>query len=169
MSATSGGSFTWGGLSEDKAGLDEQVPPPDAVTGHSVVEIIGYERRDIGPQDGDGPAVVSTVLTERFTGAIEGMGYADHLRVLNPDGSGIATGVERVIGSVDGRTGSFALTSHATNVDAGTVRGVWTVVPGSATGELIGLRGRGEFTAQQRPDGSWRAEDAFASWYEPPD
>jgi hypothetical protein len=158
-------SFSWGPLTEDGAAAES--PPPGAVTHESTVEVVGYERRDIGPAADGGWSVFSTLLTERFAGGIEGTGYADHLRVEDPDGAQIAIGVERVVGSVAGRTGSFVLTSHARDQGSG-VHGTWTVVPGSATGELAGLCGRGEFTARRRPDGKWYAQDTFTHWFEPP-
>ncbi|NJP96039.1 unnamed protein product [[Actinomadura] parvosata subsp. kistnae] len=158
-------TFTWGGLTPGHAAVEEAQPPDHAVTHTSTVEVVGYDKQDIGPA-AEGYEVVATLLTERFSGGIEGMGYADHIRVFRPDGTQIAAGVERVIGSVGGRTGSFVLTSHAQDDGSNAVRGVWTVVPGSGTGELAGLRGRGEFTARVQPDGSWRAEDNFTYWFD---
>lgn len=160
-------TFTWGGLADDQVATDESRPPAHAISHHSTIEVIGYEVQAIGPSGIGDHKLISTVLTERFSGGIEGTGYADHLRVLNADGSGVLAGVERVIGSVAGRSGSFVLTSHASMVGGDTVSGVWTVVPESATDELAGLRGRGQFTARMSPDGKWHAEDTFTHWFEP--
>jgi Protein of unknown function (DUF3224) len=56
-------------------------------------------------------------------------------------------GIERVSGSVGGRSGTFLLQDQGT-LKGTTVSGEWFVVPGSGTGELTGLRGEGGFTAE---------------------
>ncbi|WP_246079829.1 DUF3224 domain-containing protein [Nonomuraea mesophila] len=105
--------------------------------------------------------------TEHFSGGIVGVGHADHVRVVQPDGSQIVTGVERIVGSVDGRSGSFVLTCYGFGQRPGSAQGYRTVLPGSGTGELAGLRGRGAFTVRLEPDGTWRAEDTFTHWFDP--
>jgi len=100
-------SFQWGGLTDSPDRLAEQQPPAYATRHRSIIEVIGYEKFDIGSHE-DGSVLVSTVLTERFTGAIEGIGVADHIRLLHPDGTGISTGIERIEGTVNGRTGSLS-------------------------------------------------------------
>ena len=62
------------------------------------------------------------------------------------DGTASFVGIERVTGSVGGRTGTFLLQDQGT-VTGGVVEGEWFVVPGSGTGELPGLRGTGGFRA----------------------
>lgn len=71
-------------------------------------------------------------------------------------------------GLTEGRTAyeEEVLTSYGFGDRPGAGQGHWTVVPGSGTGELAGLRGRGAFTFELRPDGTWRAEDSFTHWYE---
>jgi hypothetical protein len=160
-------SFEWGGLVDSADRLREHQPPVGAARHHSSIEVIGYEKFDIGSHD-DGSVLVSTVLTERFSGAIEGIGVADHIRLLHPDGTGISTGIERIEGSVNGRTGSFILTAYGRNHSATKVSGTWTVQPGSGTAELTGLRGRGNYTATADSAGQWRAEDEFVCWFESP-
>jgi hypothetical protein len=158
-------SFQWGGLTDSPDRLRAQLPPADAARHRSSIEVIGYQKFDISRHD-DGSVLVSTVLTERFTGAIEGIGVADHIRLLHPDGTGISTGIERVEGTVDGRKGSFILTAYGRNHSATKVSGTWTVQPGSGTAELAGLRGRGSYTAAVDSAGRWRAEDEFVCWFE---
>lgn len=160
-------SFQWGGLADSPDRLSEQQPPEHATQHRSSIEVIGYEKFDISSHE-DGSVLVSTVLTERFTGAIEGIGVADHIRLLHPDGSGISTGIERIEGAVNGRSGSFILTAYGRNLSPAKVSGTWTVQPGSGTAELVGLRGRGSYTATADPAGHWRAEDEFVCWFEEP-
>ena len=153
-------SFQWGGLTDSR----DQQPPAAATRHRSSIEVIGYEKFDISSHD-DGSVIVSTVLTERFSGAIEGIGVADHIRLLHPDGTGISTGIERIEGTVAGRAGSFILTAYGRNHSATKVRGTWTVQPGSGTAELTGLRGRGSYTATADPEGRWCADDEFVCWF----
>ena len=158
-------TFQWGGLSDTTDGLGMQEPPADASRHRSTIDVVGYEKYDIDKHD-DGSVLISTVLTERFTGAIEGTGRADHIRLVHTDGTGISTGIERIEGAVDGLAGAFVLTAHGRNHGQDRVTGIWTVQPGSGTGELVGLRGRGTFTAVVDADGRWRADDEFVYWFE---
>jgi Protein of unknown function (DUF3224) len=160
-------NFQWGGLTDSPRRLREQQPPAHATRHRSSIEVIGYEKFDISSHE-DGSVPLSTVLTERLTGAIEGIGVADHIRLLHPDGTGISTGIERIEGTVNGRTGSFILTAHGRNHSATKVSGTWTVQPGSGTSELTGLRGTGNYTGAADPAGHWHAEDEFVCWFEGP-
>ena len=50
--------------------------------------------------------------------------------------------MERVVGRVGNRSGSFVL-QHSGTFSGGIAKETWFVVPGSGTGELGGLRGEG--------------------------
>jgi hypothetical protein len=52
--------------------------------------------------------------------------------------------LQRVCGRLAGREGAFVL-EGAETVEDGAIHATWTVVPGSGTGELEGLRGEGGF------------------------
>jgi hypothetical protein len=85
-------------------------------------------------------------VTESFSGDITGEGAVTFLQAGRPDGSGSFVGIERVTATIEGRHGMFLLQDTGT-VAGGIVSGEWFVVPGSATGELAGLRGTGGFRA----------------------
>jgi Protein of unknown function (DUF3224) len=155
-------TLTWGGLAEAPASI-----PTGAVTDLSQVEVVDYHRHVLSPPDAGGIALVRDTLTEQFADGLDGEGHAEHLRVVAADSSSTFVGIERFIGRVAGRRGSFALTAHGITTSEGLVRGVWRVVAGSATGELRRLRGRGAFTACRHTDGVWRSEDRSTHWYEP--
>jgi len=94
----------------------------------------------------EGPTLTKIHVEEAFSGDIEGKGVVEFLQAAGADGSASFVGIERVTGSIGGKNGTFLLQ------DAGTVKdnivsGDWFVVPGSATGELKGLRGTGGFKA----------------------
>ena len=61
-------------------------------------------------------------------------------------GSASFFGVERVVGSIHGKSGSFVL-QHSGTFEGGTAKATWFVVPESGTGDLRGLRGEGGFAS----------------------
>jgi hypothetical protein len=56
-------------------------------------------------------------------------------------GSAGYVAIERVSGSLNGRSGSFVL-QHSSTLTRGTPQQSITVVPDSATGQLVGLTGK---------------------------
>ncbi|HVV10745.1 DUF3224 domain-containing protein [Amycolatopsis sp.] len=97
-----------------------------------------------GPEDG--PRFAHAHATFEYSGLIEGNSACDFLLYYageGYDGAGqTAPGLERIDGSVDGRKGSFVI-RHEVGYGNEGVRGSFTVVPGSGTGELAGLAGSG--------------------------
>jgi Protein of unknown function (DUF3224) len=79
---------------------------------------------------------------------------------MRKDGSASFCGIERVEGTIAGRTGSFLLQDDG-EVEGNTVQGRWGIVPGSATGELNGLRGEGGFQAELGQNADWTLEYWF--------
>jgi hypothetical protein len=117
----------------------------DRVTATGVIKVSRYEPVPYD-EPAQGPALVRIHVEEEFVGDIEGTGVVDFLQVLSGD-TATFVGVERVIGSVGGRHGTFVLQDEGT-LAGNRVSGRWFVVPGSGTGELAGLRGTGGFTAE---------------------
>jgi Protein of unknown function (DUF3224) len=78
-----------------------------------------------------------------YQGDIEGESTLDYLMVYRPDESGSFVGLERIIGCVAGRSGSFVL-QHTGTFNKTDVDSTFFVVPRSGTGELAGLSGDGE-------------------------
>jgi hypothetical protein len=98
-------------------------------------------------QPTDGPSLVRIHVEETFTGEVEATGVATMLQVLSSDGSASFCALERVTGTLAGRRGTFVLQDTGTLDVDGRVTGRWFVVPGSGTGDLVGLRGEGGFAA----------------------
>lgn len=86
-----------------------------------------------------------TNVAYTYQGDIEGESTLDYLMVYREDGSGSFVGLERVIGRVAGRAGSFVL-QHTGTFNKTDVNGTCFVVPQSGTGELANLRGEGSIT-----------------------
>ena len=88
------------------------------------------------------PKLTRASVTKTFTGDLEGEGQVEYLMMYRDDGSATFVGLERIVGRIGGRSGSFVL--QRTGVfEGGQAKESYAVVPGSATGELQGLRGDG--------------------------
>lgn len=68
------------------------------------------------------------------------------LMFYRADGTGHAIALERITGTLGGRSGSFVLQHNGTFA-----AGALMVLPGSGTGELAGLRGEGQLIVQEQP------------------
>jgi len=90
----------------------------------------------------DQPKLTQASVTKTYTGDIEGEGQVEYLMMYRGDGSATFVGLERVIGRLAGKAGSFVL--QRTGVfEGGLAKESYSVIPGSATGELRGLLGDG--------------------------
>jgi hypothetical protein len=90
----------------------------------------------------DQPRLTRASVTKTYTGDIEGEGQVEYLMMYRSDGSAAFVGLERVVGRIGGRTGSFAL--QRTGIfENGQAKESYSVIPGSATGDLQGLLGDG--------------------------
>jgi hypothetical protein len=89
-------------------------------------------------------------VTQRFTGDLQGDGAVEWLMCYRTDGTADWLGMERVVGTLAGRQGSFVLQMTGT-FDGTAARGDWHVVDGSGTDGLEGLTGQG---AMEAPLGS---------------
>jgi Protein of unknown function (DUF3224) len=93
----------------------------------------------------DLPKLTRAAVTKTFTGDIVGEGHVEYLMMYCTDGSATFVGLERVVGQVAGKAGSFVL--QRTGIfENGVAKESYSVVPGSGTGELRGLRGEGAST-----------------------
>ena len=90
----------------------------------------------------DLPKLTRASVVKTFSGGIEGEGHVEYLMMYRSDGSATFVGLERVSGRIGERSGSFVLQRTGVFED-GQAKETYTVVPGSATGALRGLRGDG--------------------------
>ena len=88
----------------------------------------------------DLPRLTRAKVTKTFTGDIEGEGQVEYLMMYRGDGSATFVGLERFVGRIGGRTGTFVLERSGV-FENGQAKESYSVIPGSATGELQGLRG----------------------------
>jgi len=93
------------------------------------------------------PPLMELRLTERFAGDIEGESSVRALQLQRGDKTATMVSMQRVRAKLAGRSGTFVLQGSEI-VGNGTINATWTVVPGSGTGELTGLRGEGGFEGE---------------------
>lgn len=104
-----------------------------------------WDERVISGAD-DSPRYAHARAVFDYSGIIQGTSTCDYL--LYYAGAGYESeeqtgpGLERIEGSVGGRTGSFVIRHEATYGPDG-IRLAFSVVAGSGTGELTGLSGSG--------------------------
>lgn len=99
----------------------------------------------VTPRELDGAAPDETLsrfaLTKQLRGDLVATGAGQMLAAGGPQsGAGAYVAIERLTGTLDGKTGSFAL-QHRGTMDATGMEMVITIVPESGTGDLKGIRG----------------------------
>ena len=91
-------------------------------------------------------------LDKQFHGDLEASSVGEMLTAMSSSvqGSGAYVAVERITGTLQGRSGSFAL-YHTGVMNRGVPRLTITVVPDSGTGGLTGIAGK--LNIRIEPDG----------------
>jgi hypothetical protein len=90
--------------------------------------------------DKEQPALARFALEKLFHGDIEATSKGEMLSTGSAASSGGYVAMERVTGTLAGRSGSFAL-QHSGTMNHGIPQVTITVVPESGTGQLAGLSG----------------------------
>ena len=108
------------------------------VTGR--INVTSYDSK---PYDDAGAFTISEVnITEEFSGGLVGVGSVRFIIVDDAAGNSHFTGFERFLGKLAERSGSFIL-QNAGTLRNGELHSIWSILPGSGTGELEGVRGEG--------------------------
>jgi hypothetical protein len=91
---------------------------------------------------GDGVSLMHMRFDKTFTGPLAAQSVVQMLGVMDAAvGSGGYVAIERVVGALDGRDGTFLL-QHSSTLARGAQAQSITVIPDSGTGALAGLEGR---------------------------
>ncbi|MFF6876765.1 DUF3224 domain-containing protein [Streptomyces sp. NPDC012474] len=123
------------------------MPGTRTTTGHFTSA--DWQERAIGPGEDATPRLAHASVRNAFTGGIEAAGtICEYTIVYVTAKTGSFSGMELVTGRVEGREGSFAVEERGFFDEEGTVHCTFEVVPGSGSGELTGLAGKGDFTAR---------------------
>ncbi|UED87161.1 DUF3224 domain-containing protein [Streptomyces profundus] len=106
-----------------------------------------WAERSLGAEDTETtPRLAHASVRNAFSGGIVAADTRCEYTIAYTDGAaGRFTGLELVVGEVEGRAGSFVLEERGGFDTAGVVECAFTVVPGSGTGALTGLTGSGSF------------------------
>jgi Protein of unknown function (DUF3224) len=115
-------------------------PRPNDVT-HHATGTFDVKMGPLDPYIKDDTSIGHFSIDKQFHGALEGTSKGEMLSAGSANSSGGYVAIEKVTGTLDGRSGSFVLQHNAT-MDRGTPQLSITVVPGSGTGALSGITGR---------------------------
>jgi hypothetical protein len=107
-----------------------------------------------------GPKLTLSVIVHKVTGDIEGEGKLDYLMVYLDEQTTRFLGYEQIIGRIGKRSGSFVL-RHDGSYEAGVATVALSVVPGSGTGDLGGIRGSGDFRATDAKSSAYTLNYSF--------
>lgn len=125
-----------------------RMPVPEETHEEAVVTMVasGPFEVKLTPQATDegaeGTPLGRMSIDKQFHGDLEGTSRGEMLSAMTPvQGSAGYVAIERVRGTLGGRTGTFVL-QHTGVMDRGAQQLTITVVPDSGTGELTGLTGR---------------------------
>ena len=96
----------------------------------------------VTPQEGAPDAPVARMLLyKEFHGALEAVAHGEMMAAHEPlTGAGVYVAIDRVIGTLDGRSGSFLMAHRGIRNADGQELSI-VIVAGSGTGQLAGLTG----------------------------
>ncbi len=115
-------------------------------------EVTSWQEATYRELDGGGKLTRATV-TQALTGDLEGEAVTEFLMCYRADGTASYLGQQHVSGTIGGRSGGFV--AHIDGTYDGTeARSTWSVVPGSGTDGLRGVRGEGTSVAPHGPNAS---------------
>jgi hypothetical protein len=102
-----------------------------------------------------GSKLTKVSIGQDFSGDLEAALAWEGQMYYRPDGTAVYTGLQRFVGTLDGREGSFVATTSG-GYDGETATTDWTVVSGSGTGDLAGIEGTGTASAGAGSGGTFR-------------
>ncbi len=116
-----------------------------SLTLNTTFRSVRWEETEIAPIEG--LAKLTRVRCEQvYEGDIAGTSTLAYLMVYRDGGGARFVGMERIVGTVNGREGSFAL-HHEGTFENGVATMSLTVVEGAGSGRLRAFRGRGRFAS----------------------
>jgi hypothetical protein len=108
-------------------------------TANARFTIIGWDEK---PYNDGPPKLTKASVAKTYAGDIEGEGHVEYLMMYRTDGTASFVGLERIAGRIAGRTGTCVL-QRAGVYEGGQAKESYSVIAGSGTGDLQGLRGEG--------------------------
>ena len=108
-------------------------------------EVQSWDENTYEELDGDAKLTRASV-GQCFTGDLEGDGSVEWLMCYREDKTADFVGLQRFVGRLGGRSGSFVMQTHG-SFDGTEAKGSLAVVERSGTEELAGITGSGAFAA----------------------
>lgn len=108
-------------------------------------EVQSWEENAYAELEGDAKLTRASV-GQAFTGDLDGEGAVEWLMCYRQDKTAEFVGLQRFVGSLGGRSGSFVMRTEG-SFDGSEAKGSLTVVAGSGTEELSAITGTGSFAA----------------------
>jgi hypothetical protein len=105
----------------------------------AMMKVVSGEERPFAKVN-NAPKLMKGSHTLRYEGELEGEGVLGELKICLTDQLSTMYGLERFSGSLAGRKGTFVL-QHTGFLRDGVLISKRTVLPGSGTGDLRGLKG----------------------------
>ena len=102
-------------------------------------KVVSWDEDQIDEQN-SGPKLTRAHVRKSFSGDLSGIGNLIYLMTYTSDDEATFVGIERIVGSLGGRSGSFVL-QHSGTYDGEKATAEWEVLQGSGTDELEGLTG----------------------------
>src|SRR4051812_40724107 len=104
-----------------------------------------WDEKPYDESDG-APRLTRASVLYAFEGELAGEGRLEYLMTYLPDATAMFVGYQRFVGRLGTREGTFIF-RHGGRFANGVASDTWTVVEGSGTGALAGIRGQVEFSA----------------------
>jgi hypothetical protein len=122
--------------------MDEQSTASRRASGSFEVKMEPQPAPETVAVEGSGTQLGRLLLHKVFRGELEGTGEGQMLTaVSDTPGSAGYVAIERFVGTLHGRPGSFVF-QHSGSMDRGAQQLSITVVPGTGSSELAGIAGR---------------------------
>ena len=110
-------------------------------TAHARFAIKSWDEKPYSEIEGQ-PKLTRASVTKTYSADIEGEGQLEYLMMYRTDGSATFVGLELVVARIGDKAGTFVLQRTGVFED-GQAKESYSVIPGSATGDLQGLSGDG--------------------------
>jgi hypothetical protein len=95
--------------------------------------------------------------TQAFSGDLTGEGAVHWLMLYRDDKTAHFVGLQRITGSVGGRSGSFVASAEGDHDGTGSTIS-FSIIPGSGTDQLSGIGGDGSLVAKGGPKGTYELD-----------
>lgn len=110
-------------------------------TANARFAITSWDEKPYYEADGE-PKLTKASVVKKLTGDIEGESRIEYTMMYRSKESAMFVGLERVVASVAGKSGSFVMQRNGV-FENGTATETYSIVPGSGTGDLRDIRGSG--------------------------